>query len=122
MADLVKRKKVWLKLSESYLDVALSDKEYQLMAKQLEASDFSLQELMAIDLLEVYPVLKFNLINPAGVWTGFEEDWLFESCAAHYRPKPGRLDALRMHWRLLLSSHRRDYWKKMPQLIHQNTT
>lgn len=122
MADLEKRKQVWLNLSESYLDVALSDKEYQLMVTQLGASDFSLQELMAIDLLEVYPVLKFNLINPAGVWTGFEEDWLFESCAAHYRPKLGRFDILRMRWRLLLSAHRRDYWKKISRLMHQNTT
>lgn len=91
------------------------------MAKQLGASDFSLQELMAIDLLEVYPVLKFNLINPAGVWTGFEEDWLFESCTFHYRPKPKSLDALRMRWRLLLSAHRRDYWKKISHLMHQST-
>ncbi len=121
MADLGKRKRVWRYLSESYLDVALSDKEYQQMAKQLQSSGFSLQELMAIDLLEVYPVLKFNLINPAGVWTGFEEDWLFESCAARYRTKRGRLAPLRMRWRLLLSAHRREYWKKISHMIHQNT-
>lgn len=121
MADLEKRKKVWLNLSESYLDVALSDKEYQLMAKQLRSSDLPLPELMAIDLLEVYPVLKFNLMNPAGAWTGFEEDWLFESCTAHYRPKPRKLDALRMRWRLLFSAHRRDYWKKISRMMHQNT-
>lgn len=120
MTDLEKRKKVWLCLSESYLDVAWSDKDYQLMAKQLRSSGFSLPELMAIDLLEVYPVLQFNLMNPAGVWTGFEEDWLLESCTAYYRTKRSRLDAFRMRWRLLLSAHRRDYWKKIGRLMHQN--
>lgn len=121
MADWEKRKEVWLCLSDSYLDVALSDSDYQRMVKQFQSTHMSLHELMAIDLLEVYPVLKSNLTNPAGVWTGFQEEWLYKSCKPYYRAKKGRFDTFLIRWRLLLSPSRRDYWKKITFLMHQKS-
>lgn len=119
MADWEKRKEIWLCLSDSYLDVALSDTDYHRMVKLFESTHMSLNELMAIDLLEVYPVLKSNLISPAGVWTGFQEEWLYASCKPYYRAKKGGFDAILIRWRLLLSPSRRDYWKRIAVLMHQ---
>lgn len=45
-------------------------------AAKLAESPYSLDELDAILADEVYPVCKNNLVCVAGVWTGFDPEWL----------------------------------------------
>ncbi len=47
-------------------------------------SDLHISELKEIDLYEVFPVLKGNLMSVAGEWNGFDEKWLKESCEKTY--------------------------------------
>ena len=68
------RKPIWNALSEFYLDTELQNSDYDRITEILIASNFDINKLKAIDLLEVFPVLKENLLTPAGVWNGFDKD------------------------------------------------
>ncbi len=46
------------------------------IARTLAASKYKLEELHAILLEEVAPVVEFNLLQVAGEWAGFDEKWL----------------------------------------------
>ncbi|WP_430907002.1 DUF7079 family protein [Maribacter sp. 2-571] len=76
---LTHRKPVWTALSELYLDTELQDYSYRHIAKQFQASPYSLTQIKEINRSEVFPVLCLNLISVAGVWTGFDEDWLIKT-------------------------------------------
>lgn len=75
--DLVERKKVWLALSDLFLDTDTSI-FYANIVKVLLASTYSIEELKKIMLFEVYPVCRWNLLCVAGEWEGFDEEWLVE--------------------------------------------
>lgn len=81
------RKPIWNVLSEFYLDTELQQSDYDRIAQTLKASDLDINELKAIDLFEVFPVLKGNLLGVAGVWNGFDEKWLNENCTDCYQKK-----------------------------------
>lgn len=72
---------VWRALSHLFLDTdpALST---DAVARELAASRYSVAELEAILLWEVYPVLWPNLAAPAGAWAGFDDAWLGRRIAA----------------------------------------
>lgn len=75
--DIKSRKPVWEALSTLFLDTDVSlDRQYR--SKILASSKFSLDELDKILKNEVYPVCAINFIDPAGVWEGFNPDWLEE--------------------------------------------
>jgi hypothetical protein len=80
--DLVARQPVWEALSELYLDTdpALSR---QWRAEQLAASPYTLEQLAFILKNEVHPVCKHNLWSVAGVWTGFDSEWLQAQILRH---------------------------------------
>jgi hypothetical protein len=73
--DLAARTPVWSALSDFYLDT--SPRSFvRSAARTLAASPYSLGELHDILLREVHPVLARNLCATAGVWDGFDIDWL----------------------------------------------
>lgn len=73
--DLTSRRPVWLALSEMFLDTDTSlSRDWR--ARELAASRFSLEELEAILVDEVYPVCRANLLSIAGEWAGFDQSWL----------------------------------------------
>lgn len=74
------RESVWLALSELWLDTELDKPGRAAIAKTLAISGFSVAELEAIYRLEVAPVVWTNAWATAGVWQGFDPDWLFEAC------------------------------------------
>ena len=78
--DLTHRIPVWKALSEFYLDTELSEKDYQRIAETLKVSPYSFEEILEIDLYEVFPVLQMNLLSSAGAWAGFDHEWLIEKC------------------------------------------
>ncbi len=73
--DLAARRSAWSALSDLYLDTdpALS---YEHCACTLAKSAYALPELRNILFAEVHPALYFNLLDVAGVWDGFDDDWL----------------------------------------------
>ena len=79
------RESVWLALSELWLDTELDTTDHRAIAQTLASSGFSLAELEAIYRLEVAPAVCTNTWVTAGVWEGFDPDWLFEACRRNQR-------------------------------------
>ncbi len=78
-AELARRKPVWTELSRLWLDTALDDGDLRLIADTLARSGYSLPELERIYRREVAPVVYANTLAVAGVWDGFDPDWLHEA-------------------------------------------
>ncbi len=74
------REDVWLVLSELWLDNQLADHDHRHIARVLHASGLPLEELQAIYLEEVAPLLWGNHWVAAGAWSGFDPNWLSAGC------------------------------------------
>lgn len=79
-ADAEARASIWITLSELYLDTDVTH-AYDSMARTLAASPYSTAQLHRILVDEVHPALHANLLQVAGEWAGFDQDWL----VAHIR-------------------------------------
>ena len=89
--DLSVRRQIWASLSELYLDTETTG-SLPGIARTLAESDYSLSELRAILFDEVDPVLRANMRLPAGVWDGFDQEWLAGRILQRMeRPAWGRL-------------------------------
>ena len=74
--DLVNRRPVWAALSQLYLDSEASAADFRALAATLAGSPYTVDELRRILLSEVHPLCVVNLLQVAGVWGGFELEWL----------------------------------------------
>ena len=81
------RKKSWTLISRFYLDTELGNEDYNNIVHEFSGLNFSLEELQEIDLYEVFPALQKNLLSVAGVWDGFNEEWLQDQCMKNYKQK-----------------------------------
>lgn len=81
--DIENRRPVWLALSELFLDTEHDFASLGQIASVLGESPYSLNELDEILYDEVYPVCVSNLRPVAGVWGGFDEDWLEAAIRRH---------------------------------------
>jgi len=70
---------IWRALSELYLDTELTNEVYSYIAYQLQATDFSLEEINQINSYKVFPALQTNLLSVAGIWSGFHKEHLIET-------------------------------------------
>jgi hypothetical protein len=75
-----RREAVWLALSELWLDTELDAGDLLRLAHGLHESGYPQAELEAIYAMEVAPAVWLNAWSVAGVWQGFDPDWLFERC------------------------------------------
>ena len=99
--ELEIRRPLWIALSDLYLD---TEPNWQRVASICAASPFEIAELQRILFDEVHPVVHLNLWSVAGVWEGFDEDWLVTSILARKRKPLFRLpwpERLRSPWREL---------------------
>lgn len=85
--NIEQRKPIWIALSEFYLDTELGDSDFRQIAFTILESPYSLDEVKAINKYEVFPVLQSNLLSPAGVWAGFDEDWLVDKISSRLNNK-----------------------------------
>ncbi len=74
-ADIAHRRPVWLVLSDLFLDTEAALSRVWRVS-ELARSPYSAAELEDILVFEVYPVCGPNLWSVAGVWAGFDADWL----------------------------------------------
>lgn len=84
-AEVARRRPVWLAISDLWLDTELQDSDFAHMARVLHESGYDLPRLQGIMEDEVAPVVFRNLLCVAGVWDGFDEDWLFERIETRLR-------------------------------------
>lgn len=106
-ADLARRRPVWQALSELFLDTEV-DALLPSLAQRLAASAYSEAELDWILRRELQPLLQWNLFPAAGVWDGFDPEWLEQSIIA--RRHRLRLPCLFPHedWRRLAALIRKE--------------
>jgi hypothetical protein len=107
LEDLDRRRPIWSALSDLFLDTELTNGVLTWIGKQVIASGYSPAEVQSILWNEVFPVLEANLRSPAGVWEGYELDWL-EKQILHYlkeakvtAPPPNTVVIIKNKWRAL---------------------
>lgn len=112
------REALWLALSELWLDTELQPFQHSHIAKVMRASGLPLDELEAILLYEVAPVVWQNTHSVAGVWTGFDPDWLTDACRRNQQKREKRWHRLRCRLcrRVMLGPVRQD-WQKVMELL-----
>ena len=75
-AEINERFPVWNVLSEFWLDGYLVESDYDRIAAELKASQYTKEELLKICIYEVAPAVSSNLLSIAGEWGAFEPEWL----------------------------------------------
>lgn len=112
------REALWLALSELWLDTELQPFQHSHIAKVMRASGLPLDELEAILLYEVAPALWQNAHSVAGVWSGFDPDWLFEVCRGNREKRGNRWYRLRCRLlkRAMLGPVKEDWQKAKDRL------
>ncbi|MEL7258666.1 MAG: hypothetical protein AAFN80_12605 [Pseudomonadota bacterium] len=99
--DLSEREKVWVALSDLFLDTDVT-LHFDYIERVLLAAPMTLEDIDVILRDEVAPVCLPNLYSVAGEWTGFSEDWLIARIET-YLAKPvwlRRLGRKKREWQL----------------------
>jgi len=105
-SDLPPREQLWIALSDLWLDTELSTARVEAIAAVVRASRHSRREVEDVLRRELAPILDANLRSPAGVWSGFDPEWVCAQARARAaRPgRRGRLGAVRDVWARVASS------------------
>jgi hypothetical protein len=106
------REKVWVALSDLYLDTDI-EPFVEPCAALLADSPFSREELARILFDEVHPALVLNLMSVAGEWGGFETSWLCERIRGQQAGSAWR----RCLARRLLRRYPRTLWRRLDEII-----
>ena len=69
---------LWRAFSEFFLDTERDAVSFEYVAREIRASGLSLAEAESVLWNEVFPVLAQNLLDLAGVWAGWPDDWLLK--------------------------------------------
>ncbi|MDJ0943808.1 MAG: hypothetical protein QNJ30_10095 [Kiloniellales bacterium] len=110
-AEIQDRRPVWVALSELWLDTELQDRDFDHIARVLRASGYDRDALDRILAEEVAPVVYLNLYSVAGVWTGFDPDWLCAEISRRLRTRgPIRAWLVRRR-RAVMTGLIRDEWQ-----------
>ncbi len=113
------QKPIWIALSEMYLDTELEGKDFASIAAKIKESPFSFKEVKRINKEEVFPVLFTNLLSVAGVWTGFQEEWLINAISQKLKKRTrfnrllNNIPYIGMKWMFM------DYWRKIKVEYHK---
>ncbi len=84
------RRRARVAISELFLDTEIDDQTFARLRDVLRASRLSLPDLDGIYYDEVAPILYRNLSTPAGVWSGFDADWLEQEIRRRRGPRSFR--------------------------------
>ena len=108
---LEERSPIWNAISKFYLDTELDEHDYTYIAKIFVDSGLSFTVLKEIDLYEVFPVLKTNLMSVAGIWSGFDDEWLKERCTVAFIKKENAIFRWKTRFQnRLLFFQRKQHW------------
>lgn len=110
-AEIQGRRPVWIALSDLWLDTELQDHDLDHIARVLRDSGYDRDALDRILAEEVAPVVYLNLYSVAGVWTGFDPDWLCAEILSALRKRgPVRAWLLRRR-RAVMTGPVRNEWQ-----------
>ena len=115
------RKKVWIELSKFYLDTELANEDFDQISNTFLKSGLEISNIKKIDLFEVFPLLQPNLLDVAGEWAGFDEEWLLSECAKRFNRRKNILHRLNCKfWNVFFYWMRKDYWNQIEQRMVTN--
>ncbi|WP_139278146.1 DUF7079 family protein [Pseudozobellia thermophila] len=117
--NIEERKPIWTALSEFYRDTELQDADFRYMARKILESPYSFEEVRVIDKYEVFPVLRSNLMDVAGVWAGFKEEWLVNKIRQSLSKRSAvKIIEIETSYRALKWMNR-DYWGKLEKVYNE---
>ena len=111
ISDLYRRKPVWEALSELFLDTELDDDDHKRIATVLARSGYTVEEMETILRREVGPAVSGNLLSTAGVWDGFDGDYL-EAAILHRENSWWRWFPMFTGYRMV-----QEHWKAILDLL-----
>jgi hypothetical protein len=115
--NITDRKPIWMALSTFYLDTELQETNFQGIAETIIKSPYSFEEVKAIDKYKIFPILQSNILQVAGEWAGFDEDWLIEKITTELQKKSKfRTISIEIYYYLFRWMHK-DYWRRLKQCL-----
>lgn len=116
--NIEERKPIWIALSEFYLDTELDDAALRHITFTIIDSPYTIDEVKHINKYEVFPILQPNLLSPAGVWAGFNEEWLVERITSRLQSKNVFNDAgLEVSYQTFKWMCK-DYWQRLERIYN----
>lgn len=113
---MIDRERLWLDIAELWLDTEQDEAALRHLAAVLRASGLSREELNAIYLFEVAPVVWPNCWSVAGVWSGFEPSWLIAQCRRNQqRGGWHRLKCRLLRWPMTYAN--REDWQRVMHML-----
>ena len=106
------RQSLWVALSDLFLDTQLQDYNHLYIAKAMEASGYTLDEIEEILMMEVFPVCIANLHDVAGEWSGFDETSVCDASIAAKSPARYRRWMNRRNFWMI-----KDDWQKVVEVF-----
>lgn len=82
-------KNACIALSRLFLDTEKTTNEIDTIASSLRALSIPTVALGCILRHDVFPILYLNLLSAAGVWEGFDEQWLLGQVETRRATEPG---------------------------------
>ncbi|MCS4303228.1 hypothetical protein [Chryseobacterium sp. BIGb0232] len=117
--NLEKRKRIWIVLSDLYLDTELQESDFKYMAETFFENPFTFEEIKEIDQYEVFPVFFSNLLIPAGEWAGFDELVLVKNIMKWIETR-NKLDIFAVKCLYpIYDKINRSYWKRIEDIYNQ---
>ncbi len=117
--DLSKRRPVWTALSTLYLDTELQKSDIKNIADTIKQSSYSLEQIKKINKYEVFPVLYQNLLNVAGIWDGFDKNWLVDEIIRSQKNRNWFSDLINKFIYITQKSKYSKIWDKISRNLEQ---
>ena len=112
---------LWEALSDLWLDTQHSDAYMEGIARVMDESGLTIEELWRVYSYEVAPVVYMNVYSVAGVWTGFNSDWLRTEIVRNLRDRPRRTRFWTLFpiTRCLMLGQTDEEWKKLVAIVRR---
>ena len=112
---------LWEALSDLWLDTQLSDVDMEGIARVMDESGLTIEELWRVYSYEVAPAVYMNVYSVAGEWAGFSPDWLRAQIVRNLRDRPRRTRFWTLFpiTRCLMLSQTDDHWKKLVAIVRR---
>jgi hypothetical protein len=112
---------LWEALSDLWLDTQLSDAYMEGIARVMDESGLTIDELWRVYSYEVAPVVYMNVYSFAGQWLGFSSDWLRTEIVRNLRDRPRRTRFWTLFpiTRCLMLSQTDHAWKKLVAIVRR---
>jgi hypothetical protein len=119
--QIPERRPLWMALSSLWLDTELSTEDLERIARIMANTDLTIEQLHEIYCVEVAPVVWPNMLAVAGVWNGFDEEWLCSQIIRNLRKRPRRTrfwSSFRPTQRVMLYGTDQ-YWTRLVELVRK---